>query len=695
MEVILLGKLTKNMSLLQKLVTVIVTVVIVPILIIGVMCTHISNTALEKQSQNSMEALALQTSDMMDQEMERINQMFLQVSIGSTFQQVVNHLEPKQGLSDKEKAEWHLNRMKMLRVLDKDVQSISISNKYISNMSLVYVTGDVVGPTGNLPKGISDVRETKVYQKLIDYQDMVWLNTDEVDMFVGSGYLTVGKSVKSSYYSDSEPVAAIMVELNYREFQSMLSKIKIGEEDKSYLIAANGNLISPLSYEETRQMDGEPVFAEVEARAEIINADTFRTDVKGISTIVTYNKCDKSSLIYMIAIPEKEVFHGSREIRNSILLVGLIFSIAAVFGGVAFALGMTKDLKSVEKIMSIAARGDLTVMAQSKRTDEIGKVANSFNAMVQSIRALIIQSKEVADKVNKTSEILSGISDQSALAASEISIAINDVAVGAGKQSEEVDISVRIFTGLAEEISNAVISTNVMQSEVENVKNYTVGGIQVAKILNTRASEVISITTEVVEQISDLAKSITTINEVTEILNAISAQTKLLSLNAAIEAARAGEYGKGFIVVAQEIGKLAEQSDKQTKKIEILVNGILSQTKSSTEFVMKADDVIKEQAESVKDSAQYFSKIDAATDDLVKNISRIMGVIQQIVKDKERVLSSIKNIAAVSELAATSSEEVSASTQEQLAALQELTNMALMLNNYSKNLEETFKQFKV
>lgn len=690
-----MGKLTKNMSLLQKLVTVIVTVVIVPILIIGIMCTHIANTALEKQSQKSMEALALQTSEMIDQEMERINQMFLQVSIGTTFQQVVNHLKPKEGLSGKEKAEWNLNRMKVLGVLDKDIQSISISNKYINNMSLLYATGDVVGPAKNLPEGMRDVRETKVYQKLIDSQNMVWLDMDEVDLFVDSSYLTVGKSVKSSYYSDSKPVAAIMVELNYREFQSMLSKIKIGEEDMSYLITANGNLISPLSYEETSQMNTEPIFSEVAARAAITNAGTFRTHMKGISTIVTYNKCDKSGLIYMIAIPEAEVFRGTQEIKNLILWVGIVFSIAAVLGGVIFALSMTKDLKSVEKIMSVAARGDLTVTAQSKRTDEIGRVANSFNIMVQSIRSLIIQSEEVADKVNKTSEILSDISDQSSCAASEISIAINDVAMGASRQSEEVDMSVNIFNGLAGEINNAVISTNIMESAAGNVKHFTVEGIQVAKILNAKASEVISITTEVVEQIADLAKSITNINEFTQILDEISEQTKLLSLNASIEAARAGEHGKGFIVVAQEIGKLAEQSGRQTKEIETLVNGILAQTKNSTKFVVKADCAIKEQAESVKDSAQYFRKIDAATDELVQNINSIMGVIQKIDKDKERLLKSINNIAAVSELAAASSEEVSASTQEQLASLEELTNMAVMLNGYSKSLEETFERFKV
>ncbi|MGB8451498.1 MAG: methyl-accepting chemotaxis protein [Anaerocolumna sp.] len=688
-------KLTKNMSLLQKMVTVIVTVVIAPILIIGIMATNISKTALEKQSRNSEAAIASQTAGMVDQEMERINQIFLQVSTGTAFQEVVKNLESKKGLSSKEMAEWNLSRMKYLQVLDKDIQSITISNEYIGNMSLMYVTGDVIGPTRKLPEGIDDVRETKVYQKLIDSKDMVWLDTDEADMYVGSRYLTVGKSIKSFYYSDSEPVAAVMMELNYSTFQSMLSEIKIGENDSSYLIAANGSLISSYPYEQTVQIEKEPVFAEVTARADGAAADTFAMNVNGVRSIVTYNKCDKSGFIYMIVIPEAEIFRGSDEIRNSILAVGIIFSIAAVLGGFFFALNMTKDLKRVEKTMFISAKGDLTVTARTKRTDEIGKVADSFNSMVKSIRMLIIQSKKVSEEVSDTAEALSRISDSSSRTAKEISGAMNEVANGAGKQSEEVDMSARIFQGLADEIQNAVTSTNVMVSGGRNVKNYTAQGIQAAKILDEKALEVISITAEVVGQISGLAKSITIISEFTDILNEISEQTKLLSLNASIEAARAGEHGKGFTVVAEEIRKLAEQSGRQTKKIETLANEILSQTKDSTEFVMKANDVIKEQAESAKASAESFGKIDVAMNELLQNIDKIMGVIQIIDQDKDSVLSSIKSIAAVSEVAAASSEEVSASTQEQLYSLEELTKMAVTLNNYSKSLEETLKQFNV
>jgi len=177
-----MGKLTKKMSLLQKMVTVILTVVIAPILIIGIIATNISKTALENQSQKSRTAITAQTADRIDQEMERINQMILQVSTSTAFQEVVKNLEAKKGLSDKELAEWNLSRMKYLQVLDKDIQSVTISNKYISSMSLMYITGDIIGPSRTLPEGTEDVRKTKVYQKLIQNQDIVWLNTDEADM---------------------------------------------------------------------------------------------------------------------------------------------------------------------------------------------------------------------------------------------------------------------------------------------------------------------------------------------------------------------------------------------------------------------------------------------------------------------------------------------------------------------------------
>lgn len=685
----------KRMSLLQKLISVILTVVFVPILIIGIMATGISKTALEEQSRKSKETLASQTADMIDREMDRIDQMFLQVSLSTAFQDVVNNLEPKKGFSSKEKAEWDMERKKLLQVLDKEIQSITITNQFISSLSLMYVTGDVIGPVSILPEGVTDIRKTFVYQKLIGSTDMIWLTEAEVDTYVNSGHLTVGKAVKSFYYSNTEAVGAVKIELNYDAFQSILAKIKVGENDSSYLIASNGSRISSLPYDEMVQREEEPVLAEVEERARLVDADTFISEVNGTSTIITYNKCDKSGFIYIIMHPESEVLQGSNEIKNLIFLVGVAFSALAVLGGLFFALNMTKALKNVEKTMSLSAEGDLTVTAGTMRTDEIGKVAGSFNTMVKSIRALISQSNKLSEEVSKTAESLSKISAATTRTASEITSAIDDIAMGAGMQSEEIDSSVQIFSGLADGISNAVSSTNAMECAARNVKDYTAEGIQAAQLLDGKALEVISITEGVAEQISGLAESITVISEFTEILNTTSEQTGLLSLNASIEAARAGEHGRGFTVVAEEIRKLAEQSGRHTEKIENLTKEILSKTKASTEFILKANTVIKEQAESSKVSAEYFSKIDMAMNELLQDIKKIMEVIHKIDKDKDNVLGSINHIAEASEAAAAASEEVSASTQEQLNILEELAGMATMLKDCSKNLEGNLKRFTV
>lgn len=690
-----LMKLTKRMSLLQKLIVLILIIVVLPMTLIGILATDISAKALENQTEKSKAALAAQTSSMIDQEILRIEDTFLKITVSPTFSAVVKNLKPIVSMDSKEEAEWRLNRIGLIGDFDKEMHNSVASNKYIDSLTVAFATGDIVGSNINLTEGIDDIRDTLTYKSLLESKDLIWLTSDKIDISDNGETLLLGKRLKSNAYSDTEPVAVAMAEIKYGTFQKLLAGIKVGDRDMSYIILPNGTIISPLEYEKAQTMQDSAYVEEVTARANNLDADTFEISVDGENTIITYDRCDNTGIIYMLAIPEKEVLQGSRTIRDSILLIGIVFSTVAVFGGLLFAFGMTKALKSVVETMTIAAKGNLTVTVQTSRTDEIGKVADAFNTMVRSIREIITRSKNVSDTVNKTSMELTDISEQSSQAASEIADAINDVANGAGQQSEEADQSVRTFSGLANGINYVVDSTKVMEVEAANVKNYIIEGIQTANDLNAKAMEVNTITTEIVEQISSLCRSITGINKITDILKEISDQTKLLSLNATIESARSGEYGRGLTVVAEEIRKLADQSSVQTKQIEKLVYTIQSQADDSTSFVIKADAVIKEQVESVKDSTECFNKIDNATNELMLNISKIMEAIYKINGDKDSVINSINNMAAVSEMAAASAQEVSASTQVQLSSLEELNDMAIMLNGYSKNLDEALNGFEV
>lgn len=410
---------------------------------------------------------------------------------------------------------------------------------------------------------------------------------------------------------------------------------------------------------------------------------------------MSYSKCDNSDFIYVITINESEVLAGSRQIRNITILLGATFAVLAVLGGIAYALNITKELKKVMDNMFKISEGDLTILTELKRKDEIGKVADTLNTMISGISKLVTKSKEVLSEVNTSSEELAIISEHTSETASEITIAINDIALGANKQSKETEMSLNTFTILADQISYVVDSTKIMETAASNVKTYTVEGIHLSETLNNNAMEVKRITGDVVTQNHDLAQSITSINKITGILNEISDETRLLSLNASIEAARAGESGKGFKVVAEEVRRLAEQSNSKTREIESLVSVILDKMEHSIKSVKEADKAVSEQTKSVEDSVEYFNKIDHTATELMKNITRIMDIIHEIANDKDIVLKSIKDIAEISEMAAVSAEEVSASTEEQLSSIEELSNMASTLNSLASNLEKIMRRFKV
>ncbi len=108
---------------------------------------------------------------------------------------------------------------------------------------------------------------------------------------------------------------------------------------------------------------------------------------------MSYSKCDNSDFIYVITINESEVLAGSRQIRNITILLGATFAVLAVLGGIAYALNITKELKKVMDNMFKISEGDLTILTELKRKDEIGKVADTLNTMISGISKLVTKSK--------------------------------------------------------------------------------------------------------------------------------------------------------------------------------------------------------------------------------------------------------------------------------------------------------------
>lgn len=191
--------------------------------------------------------------------------------------------------------------------------------------------------------------------------------------------------------------------------------------------------------------------------------------------------------------------------------------------------------------------------------------------------------------------------------------------------------------------------------------------------------------------IDGLNKTSDKIGEITEVIGGIAEQTTLLALNAAIEAARAGEHGKGFTVVAEETGKLAEQSKQAASMIVELVNQMQSRTQSTVMAMGQELMKVKTGHNLTSETIGTFNEIFRA---LMANLTQIESVAKsakQMADSNEHVISAIHNIAAITEESMASTEEVSATSEEQSASVEEVTALAENLSQIADNLKHRLR----
>jgi methyl-accepting chemotaxis protein len=183
-----------------------------------------------------------------------------------------------------------------------------------------------------------------------------------------------------------------------------------------------------------------------------------------------------------------------------------------------------------------------------------------------------------------------------------------------------------------------------------------------------KADESILRLQEIVGGMKAIRESSGAIMEITEIINDISEQTNLLSLNASIEAARAGDFGRGFAVVAQEIGKLADRSIQQAKSIQIHVESTVKNIASENEIVMR--------------STESISEIEKA----VKDVSIAISAILELCETQERMTITMQNNM---ESIALGSSDIAVATKEQQQTMGDVSKSMELLNGIMNGVVES------
>jgi methyl-accepting chemotaxis protein len=337
--------------------------------------------------------------------------------------------------------------------------------------------------------------------------------------------------------------------------------------------------------------------------------------------------------------------------------------------------------------------GDLTARVTVETQDELGLLGAGFNRMVEKISDLLISTKEAIDAVKVRSGVMERNSEQAAQAATDVATAMEQISRGTLEQTKESEKTSVMMSELALLIDDTVGKAGEVEEITSSTRSLGVSTQEAIKTLIDKAQQADEIVHAFVDNIDQSDNSAQQISQITEAIATIAEQTNLLALNAAIEAARAGEAGRGFAVVADEVNKLASQTQEAARMIEGILQTIGKQTQLSKKTAIQVYQVVDEQNSAVDLTKEAFSEVVKAMDNVVTRMSAMTGNIGSINKLKEETVQAILNISTISEETSASAEEVSASAEEQTGMAEAAKGMAEALNTMAERLVETISHF--
>jgi methyl-accepting chemotaxis protein len=304
------------------------------------------------------------------------------------------------------------------------------------------------------------------------------------------------------------------------------------------------------------------------------------------------------------------------------------------------------------------AAGDLTVEVEPR--SERDALGTSLCAMATSLRTLIGQLVDTTQTVTASSQQMASVSEEAGRAVGEIANAVGDVARGAERQMAIVN--------------EARSSTDDTNTAAEHASSVAESGVHAAEGANAAMQELRDSTSEIAVAIQSLADKSEQIGGIVETITGIAGQTNLLALNAAIEAARAGEQGRGFAVVADEVRKLAEESQRAATTIAELIAEIQHETSRTVDAAQTGARKAEQSSQTVAEAQEAFRQIGAAVQDMRERIG-------QIAESTSAVATVAEESSAATEQVSASAEQTSASTQQIAASAEELAATAESLRD--------------
>lgn len=488
-------------------------------------------------------------------------------------------------------------------------------------------------------------------------------------------------------------------DLDYDGYANNLSDVKLEGMDSAYMYVVQND--GTMLYHPTKEKVGQPVEnAVIKGVVQQLQdgkkpgTTVVEYDFNGTTKYSAYTILNNENILVLTA-DESEALAGITTVTGVAVGISAIVVLLAII--ICFILGrrLMRPLVKVSTIIEEIANGDINAdFGMVKETnDEIGLIIEKMKELTQSLGNIVGKIRNSSDTMSSNSYELNDTSSQTLAANNEISKAVEDVAEGSTGMAASIS---KINENLLE-MSN---ETKDINESVNEIRNQTTAVQDSSKIMNDKIKSMQDSSHKMDEGISAISKRIETVNttvdkvsNIVSVIEEISSETNLLSLNASIEAARAGDAGKGFAVVAQEIRVLSDNTNTELENIKQIISSLVEECR----YCVQASGTIVEdnakQKEEIKAVLDEFGSLDEQIQKTAEKADEIEELVTAMIELNDDITKSSNSLTDVSAANAAATEEMNANIEELNAMMHGVSEMAEHMNNESDGLKEALSFF--